>query len=454
MLEENFWKYFIMSRERHRLTTSASLQLIRTYQFSSTLFFDRKQKDWRTRRDRVQDRTEGFKRQMEEMVDAYLEWDVELGDGGLGAADPPAMKKGGNGLYLRVIDVFSEFIHSFGFSQLNFQGTRMLQTDAIDASEGVPASLIRQGLIPCAPYRPTLAVTTRLLELFRCTHLRCPHLSIHAFIKGICDLHGLAFQPYLSTQFSICYDLLVEIRANVQKRVDAALNRDSPNWRLRNACPACTYKLEDEPPLVFDMLVTMDGNDSLKRVIRKDVPGHSDEGAPITAGTSREVIDTRDVNGDYYIDRSKVDRWAKDPVMGLLQQEGTEPSTGDNPCASRWSNMSKEVSSRMWGVFDETGIFICLCRHGYVLTVADMVRSGEQCVVAFLYKYFILLNLNKGKVPVGHCRDTLGCFWVQARWWLRYWLQVRHHSRTQRTRATSPRTSVYPTCRFIPWSRP
>ncbi len=272
---------------------------------------------------------------------------------------------------------------------LNFEGTHVLQTATADTSEGIPASLVRQGLIPCAPYRPTLAVTTRLLELFRCTHLRCPHLSIQAFVKGICDLHGFAFQPYLATQFSICYDLFVEIRANVQMRVAVVLKRDSPNWRLRNACPACTYKLEDEPDLVFNMLVTMDGNDSLKRIIRKDLPEHSEEGNPIGGGASREVFDSREVHGDYYIDRAKVNRWARDPVMGMLHQEGIEPGTSDNPCASRWSNMSKEVTSRMWGVFDETGVFISLCRHGFVLTIADMVRSGEQYAVSFLFSYFI-----------------------------------------------------------------
>ncbi|KAJ7310166.1 hypothetical protein DFH08DRAFT_823197 [Mycena albidolilacea] len=31
----------------------------------------------------------------------------------------------------------------------------------------------------------------------------------------------------------------------------------------------------------------------------------------------------------------------------------------------------------MWGIFDETGIFVALCQHGFVLLVADMVQSGE-----------------------------------------------------------------------------
>ncbi|KAF8340079.1 hypothetical protein F5887DRAFT_1062711 [Amanita rubescens] len=39
--------------------------------------------------------------------------------------------------------------------------------------------------------------------------------------------------------------------------------------------------------------------------------------------------------------------------------------------------MDDDLTSRMWGVFDETGVFLALCRHGFVLLVADMVRSGE-----------------------------------------------------------------------------
>jgi Kyakuja-Dileera-Zisupton transposase len=43
--------------------------------------------------------------------------------------------------------------------------------------------------------------------------------------------------------------------------------------------------------------------------------------------------------------------------------------------------MINEITARMWGIFDETGIFLALCRHGFVLVVADMVRSGELYVM-------------------------------------------------------------------------
>lgn len=45
--------------------------------------------------------------------------------------------------------------------------------------------------------------------------------------------------------------------------------------------------------------------------------------------------------------------------------------------------MSSELTARMWGIFDETGIFLALCRHGFVLVVADMIQSGELSVSFF-----------------------------------------------------------------------
>lgn len=130
--------------------------------------------------------------------------------------------------------------------------------------QGIPAALVRQGLMPCAPFSPTLAFSTWLLELYRNSHLQCPHLAIQPFIKGLCDLHGVSFRPYLSQQFSISYDLYLMIRETVQQRVNVILKHDAINYHLQHSCPACTYKLQDEGILIFKMLVTMDSNDSLK----------------------------------------------------------------------------------------------------------------------------------------------------------------------------------------------
>lgn len=134
-----------------------------------------------------------------------------------------------------------------------------------------------------------MAISVRVLELFRNFTLRCPHLAIQPFVKGLCDVHGIPFRPYLSIQFSICFDLFLSIRDEVDHRLQVALGRDSPNWRLRHACPACTHKLNDEAPLTFDILVTMDGNDSLKRIRKRSrVVEDLVEGEECDVGESNE----------------------------------------------------------------------------------------------------------------------------------------------------------------------
>ncbi|KAJ7841691.1 hypothetical protein B0H14DRAFT_3086723 [Mycena olivaceomarginata] len=213
--------------------------------------------------------------------------------------------------------------------------------------------------MPCAPWKPSVVIATRVLELYRTTHIRCPQLAIQSFVKSLCDLHGVPYRPYLRQQFSTAYDIYLEIRRQTDCLVNSALGRNTPNWRLKHTCPACMYKLEGEDELIFSMLFNMDGNDSLKRVLKRLKTDGSEEEP--TAGPSIERDDSRDGGEDYFLRRERVDRWG-------------DPS---NPCSGRWKNMINDVTSKMWGIFDETGIFLALCWHGFALVVADMVRSGE-----------------------------------------------------------------------------
>ncbi|KAJ7851290.1 hypothetical protein B0H14DRAFT_3085820 [Mycena olivaceomarginata] len=239
--------------------------------------------------------------------------------------------------------------------------------------DGVAPALILEGLVPCAPYKPDVAIAVRVLEAFRVLHARAPQLAIQPYVKSLCDLHGVPFRPYLSQQFSIAYDVYLAIRRQTDERVMNALGRDS-KWRLKHACPACMYKLEGEDELIFDMLTTMDGNDSLKRVLRRLPSDGEGDGEP-TLGRSKERVDNRDAGDGYYLSRERVDAWAKTRLAEILPMEAH--SGEDNPCADRWKNMVNDVTSKMWGIFDETGVFLALCRHGFVLVIADMIRSGE-----------------------------------------------------------------------------
>jgi hypothetical protein len=148
--------------------------------------------------------------------------------------------------------------------------------------------------------------------MYRVARLRCPTLSIQPWLKTLADLHGTAFRPYSTQQFSTCFDVYLEILKNVDDRVKKALGRDAPDWRLKNGCPACTYKLEGEMKLIFEMLVTMDGNDSLKRVLTKEKGAVDENGTAKRGGTERADPRTADAGGTYFLSREKVNQFTKE----------------------------------------------------------------------------------------------------------------------------------------------
>jgi hypothetical protein len=88
--------------------------------------------------------------------------------------------------------------------------------------------------------------------------------------------------------------------------VAESLQRDSPDWRLKHACPTCMYVLTDEPNLTFSLLYAMDGNDSLKRVLRRTLD--TDD----SLGTSCELPTGQQLKSDRYLSRTFVDKFARD----------------------------------------------------------------------------------------------------------------------------------------------
>ncbi len=137
----------------------------------------------------------------------------------------------------------------------------------------------------------------------------------------------------------------------------------------------------------------MDGNNSLKRM------------APVG---KRKVGDTRIfVESDYYLPVDFVNSFANEvksrqqqPRADLVppepeveddadepappapsgDQEGdpTDGAAGDpSPCATNWKAAAVDEAKRSWAIFEETGVFVCACPHGFVLWLVDMIRSGE-----------------------------------------------------------------------------
>jgi len=131
------------------------------------------------------------------------------------------------------------------------------------------------------------------------------------------------------------------------------------------------YKLEGEDELIFSILTTMDGNDSLKRVLRREKTTMAeDEADEPTLAKSRERVDNRDAGDGYFLSRERVDQWAKSRLgeqlpmragnavslfsFGMRTIQLIVLQNDDNPCADRWKNMINDVTSKMWGIFDET----------------------------------------------------------------------------------------------------
>jgi hypothetical protein len=212
------------------------------------------------------------------------------------------------------------FSHLFAYLLNLHVGSYQYDAPMFARDRFIASGLVNLGLFPCSPYLPSVAITTRALKVFRVTRLRCPRLGIQPYVRALCDIHGVPFRTYLSTQFSIAFDVYLASLAAVNRRVLHALGRDTPNWRLKNACPSCLHKLEGEPELLLPILTTKDGNNSLSRfgqMGRKEaVEEEEDESAP---GTSKARADDREVPGDYYLSREAVDVWAKEGLGDLMR---------------------------------------------------------------------------------------------------------------------------------------
>ncbi|KAI6035894.1 hypothetical protein BKA83DRAFT_4506432 [Pisolithus microcarpus] len=329
--------------------------------------------DYQTCHDHAQRRTDAFVRQMPELVRAYLEWSTAnagkfCSETGWCRNTWPSMDPKVREVQLYVVGIFcrSLFIQvslTLNPTQLGAE-RHALYVPTEDYS--VPSALVHQGVIPCAPLHPHTAVMMDALELYRIARNCSPHFSIQAFVKTVSDLQGVQYHPYLAHLFSIALDVYLQIHLRVNDLVLEALCRDTPDWHLKNTCPTCTYTLKDKPDLKFKMLFAMDGNDSLKRISREAI------GADKSAA---QGLGERYIGDDCYLSWSFIDQFG----VGCGDESLSEPMTdSSNPCTGRWKNMKEDVTSRMWGIFDEAGIFIAICRHGFSLLITDIVRSGER----------------------------------------------------------------------------
>ncbi|KZV93893.1 hypothetical protein EXIGLDRAFT_584614, partial [Exidia glandulosa HHB12029] len=91
------------------------------------------------------------------------------------------------------------------------------------------------------------------------------HLVCTRALLTMADAFQCRYRPYLREQFSQAFDAYLAVLREVQRRLDCALGQDMPHWRALNSCAPCNYVLEDEPLLVIQGLLAMDGGQAHKR---------------------------------------------------------------------------------------------------------------------------------------------------------------------------------------------
>ncbi|KAJ7750584.1 hypothetical protein B0H16DRAFT_1724512 [Mycena metata] len=348
----------------------------------------------RNRRGRGKLIVDGFEAQIQDIADTWEAWELFAEENGPNAkfmAPEGATVQSEMSVY--VIDIFEGRWASVPF----FAG-----------DSTIAPSLVRQGLFPCTPYFATVVFTARTLNAFHSLRMRCPRLGKQAFLRSISDMHGVAPRPYLQTQFSAAYDLSLRVKDVVRLRVAQLLGRDGPNWRLENACAACLYKVEGEAALDPPFFLTMDGNNSLKRVERRE--GYTTADGVKVSGESVEAIDDRAAPRDYYIPAAEVDRFAKGGGEELLKGFLPDPKWAEEKdgCGDGWHNMKEHITQKARGVYGETGLFGAFCRHSVCLLICDMIRSGELAKYGLAATFHLLSVL--GKYRLGY---DIGCKFEQ-----------------------------------------
>ncbi|KAK0221120.1 hypothetical protein EDD85DRAFT_796521 [Armillaria nabsnona] len=229
--------------------------------------------DTRTRRNRTQNRSDAFDAIMEPLTSAYMAWHLERPEEGciiIEHGPAPLSRKTRDMGVMHVLDLFC-----------CFYTTAQQFTDA----DCIPTVLMRQGVIL------------------------------------------IAYEPYMHQQFTICYDLYVAILKRVEHHINQVLCHDAADYRLQNACAACTLSLRDEPGTPIHPHYCMDGNNSLKRLQRQDNENQE---------SSQERMDNRDGHGDYFLSQDEVNAWSKEAIGNTIVTDVKD--TEGNPCADRWEN--------------------------------------------------------------------------------------------------------------------
>ena len=107
----------------------------------------------------------------------------------------------------------------------------------------IAEALVLNGYLGTSPQSPSLAVSLKSLDLYHRIRLRKPSFSCEAFTKVVCDLYAVPYRRRYRTAMSDAFEVYLSILRAVDKQVQRVLGRDTPDWRVLNACPPCGYEV-------------------------------------------------------------------------------------------------------------------------------------------------------------------------------------------------------------------
>ncbi|KAF7326889.1 hypothetical protein MVEN_02582800 [Mycena venus] len=345
--------------------------------------------DPRRRANRVQTTIDSWKEQMPYLVDAYLKLKTE---------GPVSSETTAGGWEIEVIGL-----------DATTSPTRIMPGARMKPSSGMGTS------VP-AWKKVSLAFPIRLFEVFRQIHRICPRYSLSGLSTTLTNVHESLRRAPLAEQLSTAYDTYLEVIREVDARVHAALGRDAA-WYIKNLC---STRLNNRASTSFRWL-TPEQVDAFKDEVAKStrpkkttaatelqsavptaIPAPSKSMASTSAAMSTSVptipslASTSDVSAPITSDVSGNDSPDlpsapiadaeadnDDPDVAWLNVNELSGADSDelakclDTCVERWKAAGPEARKKMFALFAVSGIFLTVCRHGHVIVMCDMIRSGE-----------------------------------------------------------------------------
>ncbi|KAJ8474914.1 hypothetical protein ONZ45_g15786 [Pleurotus djamor] len=284
---------------------------------------------------------------------------------------------------------------SLTLTALLFNHYKIIKVTSCPCHELLPL-LVGEGLFPCSPVRPNLAVSIQMLEFHRCLFEKALD-SVNAFVGGLNNFYlqrGFTLSGTKGDQMTDPFrramgqaiqwhDVMLsqiehETRAAISRGDNAvkALPIESPPWvhpsfecspLLRSRCPACFGGTEFGKPFSVggDFHVAVDGNFHHRQ--RKG-----------TGDTPSSYVP------DYIIPAEKVEEAGVRIAAAQSKKGGTDrpnpsrvPDVAVDECQHSYLAANGNIAKSDAKIFDSHGLMALVCRHDIPLFAANINTPGE-----------------------------------------------------------------------------